>query len=274
MRMTDEKNDTAAQNNHISVADDELPLCASRVSGFVLREKVFAQMPIEHLSDVVWKPETFDKLVVPVETKSLIRTAVKTCLSQPAASSTDIISTRGNGMVIILHGKPGTGKTLTVEAICEDVGRPVFSIAISDLGVDASSVEPRLRTYLEIAEIWGCIVLIDEADVFLAKRSEHNVFSSALVGALLKVLERHRSPIFLTTNRLNVFDDAMRSRATLVIEYPPLGPRERAKLWKTFLDMEAVVRTARDISSLARYDLNGRYVPSLYLANNFQGDQK
>ena len=266
MRMTDGKNDSTAQNNHTRVEGEELLLCAPTVCGFVLREKVLARMPIEQLSEPVWKPATFDKLVVPMKTKRLIRTTVKTCLNQPAASSVDIVSTRGNGIVVILHGKPGTGKTLTVEAVGNDLRRPVFSIAISDLGVDASSVEPRLRTYLEIAEIWGCIVLIDEADVFLARRSEHNVFSSALVGALLKVLERHNSPIFLTTNRLNVFDDAMRSRASLIVEYPDLGWRERAQLWKTFLDMDEVVRTPYDIRSLSRYKLNGRNVPSLCLS--------
>lgn len=63
------------------------------------------------------------------------------------------------------------------------------------------------------------------------------------MGALLKVLERHNSSIFLTTNRLGVFDDAMRSRASLVIPYRALGFKDRAKLWKTLIQSSGIVHT-------------------------------
>jgi AAA+ superfamily predicted ATPase len=261
--MTDGKNDSTARI--VRVVDDEV-ICAPTVYGFVLREKVFGYFPVENLSPINWDSSAFDKVVMRKETKQLIRRIIEGFFKQSAPSSINIISKRGNGMVIILHGEPGTGKTLTVEAVSEVLRRPLFSIAVSDLGVDASAVEPRLRTYLEIASIWGCIVLIDEADIFLGRRSVYNIFSNALVGAFLKVLERHRSPIFLTTNDLGSFDESMRSRICLEVRFRRLGRFEREAVWKRFLDLNKVVYNRGDTRSLSSYKLDGRNCPSLCLS--------
>jgi replication-associated recombination protein RarA len=47
----------------------------------------------------------------------------------------DIIKGKGRGLVTVLHGSPGVGKTLTAECIAEYSHRPLYVISSGDLGM-------------------------------------------------------------------------------------------------------------------------------------------
>lgn len=51
-----------------------------------------------------------------------------------------------------------------------------------DLGSTASDVEAALETNFSLANRWGCILLIDEADIFLAERTRHDFLRNSLVA--------------------------------------------------------------------------------------------
>ncbi|KAL9115248.1 MAG: hypothetical protein Q9227_001042 [Pyrenula ochraceoflavens] len=53
----------------------------------------------------------------------------------------------------------------------------------------------------------------------------------------LRVLEYYGGVIFLTTNRLGVLDDAIRSRITWIAYYPPLDKSQTLKIWKVNLKL-------------------------------------
>ena len=46
----------------------------------------------------------------------------------------DIIQGKGRGLIILLHGPPGTGKTSTAEAIAAYTGKPLYAITCGDIG--------------------------------------------------------------------------------------------------------------------------------------------
>ena len=68
-----------------------------------------------------WNKSAFDRLVLPPQTKDVIKALVTVRTSQRgvkhglglAGKREDIISGKGNGLIMLLHGGPGTGKTLT-----------------------------------------------------------------------------------------------------------------------------------------------------------------
>ncbi|KAH0432247.1 tol-like protein [Colletotrichum camelliae] len=83
-----------------------------------------------------------------------------------------------------------------------------------------------------MAHRWACILLLDEADVFLAKRTKSDVKRNELVSVFLRILEYHPGILFLTINRVGAIDDAFRSRLHLTLYYPKLVEKQSTKIWK------------------------------------------
>lgn len=59
---------------------------------------------------------------------------------------------------------------------------------------------------------WDCVVLLDEADVFLEQRSLMNLERNAFVSVLLRVLEYYDDKLILTSSRVGTFDEAFKLR--------------------------------------------------------------
>jgi hypothetical protein len=49
--------------------------------------------------------------------------------------------------------------------------KPLYRVTCGDIGTNPEAIEKYLETVLYIGELWGCVVLLDEADVFLEERS-------------------------------------------------------------------------------------------------------
>ena len=69
--------------------------------------------------------------------------------------------------------------------------------------------------------------------------------------------------MFLTTNRVEAFDPAFESRIDIALNYPPLTPSLRRKIWANFI--KRLPKADRNVSdadldTLAEYDLNGRQI--------------
>ena len=72
-------------------------------------------------------------------------------------------------------------------------------------GETADDVESRLEEHFQLAHRWGCILLLDEADVFLEARSKTDLKRNAIVSVFLRLLEFYPGILFLTTNRGGCF---------------------------------------------------------------------
>lgn len=77
---------------------------------------------------------------------------------------------------------PGVGKTATAEAVALEYQKPLFSITCGDLGLTPKEVEKSLTEIFRLAHLWHCVLLFDEADVFLAQRSRFDLGRNALVS--------------------------------------------------------------------------------------------
>jgi AAA+ superfamily predicted ATPase len=97
----------------------------------------------------------------------------------------DLVRGKGKGLIILLHGVPRVGKTSTAESVASFTKRPLYPITCGDLGETARDVEESLEAHFTLAHRWGCILLLDEADVFLAKRERGDIKRNALVSGEL-----------------------------------------------------------------------------------------
>ena len=71
----------------------------------------------------------------------------------------------------------------------KDVKKPLYVVGSGDLGTTARELDMELTRIFSAATKWGAVVLIDEADVFLEKRSLHDLHRNAMVAVFLRQLE-------------------------------------------------------------------------------------
>ena len=76
----------------------------------------------------------------------------------------DLVRGKGKGLIILLHGAPGVGKTSTAECVADHTKRPLFPITCGDIGETAEKVEASLESSFQLAHRWGCVLLLDEAE--------------------------------------------------------------------------------------------------------------
>ncbi|KAK3367636.1 hypothetical protein B0H63DRAFT_489537 [Podospora didyma] len=212
----------------------ELLVFPSKLVAYNLRQKKWQDLQVDLIQDVTWNKEAFEHLVTDEDTKDLIQALVTSKLE--TEQSTDLIQGKGNGLIILLHGGPGTGKTFTAESVAEIAEKPLFRVTCGDVGVKPEDVEKYLESVLHLGKIWGCVVLLDEADVFLEQRTLTDLERNALVSVFLRVLEYYEGILILTSNRVGTFDEAFKSRIQLSLHYETLNKAQRGMIWKNFLD--------------------------------------
>ncbi|KAF2193617.1 P-loop containing nucleoside triphosphate hydrolase protein [Zopfia rhizophila CBS 207.26] len=248
------------------LGDDELILFNPTVLGFSLKDKRFLEFAVANIRNIQWSSAPFDNVRIPDEKKAIVQALTESYLIRgPDDSFDDFIEGKGRGLVFLLHGRPGVGKTLTAEAIAESHKTPLYAIAAGELGTESATVEVLLSTVFKVASRWNAIVLLDEADVFLAQRTVDNTSNNSLVSVFLRQLEYYQGILFLTTNRVQTFDEAVASRVHYGINYGSLGVNARREIWERFLakastKMGSVKYNSNDLDDLAKQELNGREI--------------
>ncbi|GIZ44352.1 hypothetical protein CKM354_000755200 [Cercospora kikuchii] len=243
------------------MTDDQCLLANAMVRGFSFTEKRWFEFFVDKLLPPAWNTNCFDQLVLPSAQKDLVQALVANHVQQ-RSDFDDIVKGKGKGLVLVLHGPPGVGKTLTAETVAEFCKRPLYMVSSGDLGTDSERLDERLTKILDMASTWKAVLLIDEADVFLERRSLHDMERNSLVSIFLRVLEYYEGILFLTSNRVNTFDDAFKSRIHVPLKYNDLTVDSRTKIWKHFLKDEDIVDD-EGCRALAQADINGRQIKNV-----------
>jgi SpoVK/Ycf46/Vps4 family AAA+-type ATPase len=217
---------------------------------------------------VQWNKKAFQQhLVLSEPKKEVIKALITVHIANNNSMTTDIVESKGKGLIILLHGGPGTGKTLTAESVAELAERPLYRVTCGDLGTDPEGVEKYLDSVLYIGAIWGCVVLLDEADIFLEERTQMDLKRNALVSVFLRALEYYEGILILTSNRVGTLDEGFKSRMQLAIHYPDLDESGRFEIWNNLVG--ALKDEGEDVNYeevmgklnvFSRHSLNGRQI--------------
>lgn len=218
------------------------------------------------IRDVKWNRQAFEHLVAEKATKELIQALITNQVS--AERGTDLIANKGNGLIMLLHGGPGTGKTFTAESVAEMAEKPLYPVTCGDIGTKPEQVERYLESVFHLGKLWGCVVLLDEAEVFLEQRSLSDLDRNALVSVFLRALEYYNGILILTSNRVGTFDEAFKSRIQLALHYQPLRKTQRRQIWKNFFDrLDSFAERdidfydlERHLDRLSEFEMNGRQI--------------
>ncbi|TVY25298.1 26S proteasome regulatory subunit 4-like protein [Lachnellula hyalina] len=234
---------------------------------------------VDNISPIEWSKDAFQRLVLPGGYKEIIHAFVTEQLSSNDTFD-DIVQGKGQGFIMLLSGEPGVGKTLTVESVADEMRKPLYSMSAGELGEGAGEVERSLETVLELTNRWGAILLLDECDIFLEKRTTADIQRNRLVSLFLKQLEYYRGVMFLTTNRVSTIDSAFESRIHLAINYPNLDFQSRLQIWQTFIrpchdtSQYSSKMNDKDLERLAKNEMNGRQIKNVVKTARLLAKQK
>lgn len=219
---------------------------------------------------MVWNEGIFESLVLEENQRDLVHDLVQAHESSGNEQIfDDVVRDKGKGLIGLLTGPPGVGKTLTAEAVAEVTHRPLYMISSGELGDRPSDVHDKLEDVLELAQLWDAVLLLDEADVFLAERNDTDLSRNAITSIFLRELEYYQGILILTTNRMKTFDSAFESRIHFCLEYPDLDNSARETVWRNFIAKARLNSRVHvdlnddNIRELATLELNGRQIKNI-----------
>jgi hypothetical protein len=153
------------------------------------------------------------------------------------------------GILVLLYGKPGTGKTAWCENILAKTRRPMLAINSATViskwvGESASQIRKIFDRYRSHVKHYGTypVILLNEADQILGKRTEissssdteYNAINSNLLECLEGILI-DGGIVLATTNTKDHLDEAFGRRFTDIIEFTGLDTKEQIGLWQALL---------------------------------------
>ena len=226
---------------------------------FSLDTKSFFYGDIDDVELYEYDDEALSRIYLPERMTGVLRKVFETPTDQMFG---DLVRGKHGGVVILASGKPGVGKTLTAEVYAEMTHRPLYVLEFGELGTTVENIEQNLQSVFARVVRWKAVLQFDECEIFLSHRGD-DLERSAIVGIFLRLLDYYEGLLFLTTNRPETLDYAIRSRVMLRLEYPDLDSHARAAIWRTMFSAAGLELISGTFEELAEHDVNGRQIRNL-----------
>ncbi len=202
------------------------------------------------------KKVMLDDVIGLEEAKKALHEAVEVPILHPSLLKKYDI---GNIKGILLFGPPGTGKTMLIQAVANELGGvKVFSISgydIAKYGQDRASSTVK-SIFDRAKESAPAMVFIDEIDALIPARDTASQYGLQLTGELLEEFDRLRDTadvvVVAATNRPDVLDPAMLrpGRFDRLVYAPPPDGASRKVLFQQYLE-KAPLASDIDFGKLA-----------------------
>ena len=208
---------------------------------------------------------SLDDIVLPEADRRRILAAIDNhaeYLQLRAAWGLDEVVQYGRGVLLLFHGPPGTGKTMTAHGIAQRMGRRLLNVDVPTFLAheEAGRFLPGL---FREARLQDAVLFFDECETLLRSRSSGNI----LMSVLLTELERFDGVAILATNLPSQLDDAIARRILVRIPYRPPGAAARRAIWARHLPPSLPRAADVDLDTLAaRYPLSGGDIKNAVLA--------
>ena len=175
----------------------------------------------------------------------------------------------GRGLCALFYGSPGTGKTMAVQVMANELGLDLYRIDLSQLSSKyIGETQKNISALFNKAKNINAMLFFDEADSMFAKRSEvkdsNDRYANADTAFLLQKLEDYEGITILATNYVNNIDDAFKRRIKFMINFVFPTPDVRLKLWKQILPADARTDEQIDFEFYAKnFELSGSNIKEI-----------
>jgi hypothetical protein len=145
---------------------------------------------------------------------------------------------QGQGLIALLSGPPGTGKTMAAQVVAATLGYDLFRIDLA--GVISKWVGETSQNFERIltrAADMHAIILFDECDAIFSKRTSEvhdaqDKFANTDAAYLLQAMESYPGIAFLATNQKGNIDPAFIRRLRYLLEFSKPDAAQRLEIWR------------------------------------------
>lgn len=177
----------------------------------------------------------------------------------------------GSAMSLLLSGPPGTGKTMTANAIAGELAIPLYQINLSNV-VDKyiGETEKNLEKVFSFAEKANVVLFFDEADSIFGKRSEvkdsKDKYANNEISYLLQRIESYSGIVIMATNIKGNIDPAFMRRIRYVAHFDNPDTEMRKEIWESLIN-DRIPHDEIDIDFLAEQfkDFTGSVIKTVFL---------
>lgn len=167
----------------------------------------------------------------------------------------------GRGVMILMYGAPGTGKTMTAHGLADHLGKRVLSVDVPTLA-ESRDGDKFLPGLFREARQHDALIFFDECEVLFASRSLGN----SLMTILLTELERFEGIAVLATNLPEMLDEALDRRILVKVKFGEPDSTARLAIWRHHLPPQVPLAADVDLAALAdRFEMAGGYIKNAVL---------
>ena len=185
---------------------------------WTLDEIALSKTTIEQIKEMIAYVKNRDKLLLEWEFNRFLKT--------------------GNGLSINFFGLPGTGKSITAEAIAKKLETQIIKVNYGELESElVGGTSKNLSKVFKLAEENQSLLFFDEADAVLSKRisnlsqaADHGVNSAK--STLLTLIDKFNGVIIFATNLFENYDEAFLRRIIFNVEFSVPDIEMRTQLWQ------------------------------------------
>lgn len=141
----------------------------------------------------------------------------------------------GRGVRALFTGTSGTGKTLAARLLAAELGMDLYRVDLAAV-VDKyiGETEKNLHRVLSWAEALDVLLLLDEGDALLGRRTEvkssNDRYANLETNYLLQRLETYQGIVVVTTNLGENIDPGFKRRIDVVVPFFPPQAEERRRI--------------------------------------------
>ena len=222
---------------------------------------------LEGLVERIEPKTTWDELILQADSQKRLIQIIGACQHRSTVYDTWGMggkTHRGMGITSLFYGPSGTGKTTAAEIIAHDLALDLYRVDLSQVSSKyIGETEKNLKKIFEAAQESGAVLLFDEADSLIGKRSEvkdsRDQYANQTVGYLLQAMERYSGLAILTTNLPNSLDAAFNRRIRYRIRFEYPTPEQRVRIWEK--NFPSTVPTLQlSFARLAQVNLSGAII--------------
>ncbi|WP_414585780.1 ATP-binding protein [Scytonema sp. PCC 10023] len=188
---------------------------------WTLEEVVLSKSTLEQIDQMIAFVQNKDKLLIDWEFNRVLKT--------------------GSALSINFFGLPGTGKSITAEAIAHKLGVSIIKANYGELeSALVGGTSENLVSVFKTAEETKSLLFFDEADAVLSGRisnpslaADHGVNSAK--STLLTLLDKFNGIVVFATNLFENYDEAFLRRILFHVEFTRPDSAMREQLWRFHL---------------------------------------